>query len=114
MIILAPEPGQMMAGYPAFNVNTLKGGTRCAATESASETARDTREKSNGWTTIKRRAAQGAGNTRTALTRPLPIYPEGGQAVQKPMSSSYATPLGRAVTNAVLPVTNLTVSVVAL
>lgn len=37
-----------------------------------------------------RTRGQGAGHTLTALTRPLPTKPEGGQAVQKPTASAYA------------------------
>ncbi len=68
---------------------------------------------SNACTRLKKTRGQGAGNTPTALTRPVPITPEGGQAVQKPRSSLYALRVGLAVTNASQSVTNSTVSVVA-
>lgn len=90
----------MIAGFSASNVNTRPGGSRWGPTESGPETVRATPRKSNGWTRIKRRAAQGAGNTRTALTRPASLSHKGreGQAVSKPRASFYATRLRRAVT----------------
>lgn len=56
---------------------------------------------------------QGAGNTSTALTRPIPNHAEGGQAVKKPRALLYATVGGLAVMSPGEHVGNLTVSVVA-
>lgn len=69
-------------------------------------------ESDNGSTRIKRRAAQGAGNTRTALTRPASLSHKGreGQAVFKPMTSLYAIHGGLAVMYARRDVANLTVT----
>jgi len=118
VIEIAPEFDLWITGIPTIKVNTRKSGSRCGTTGSGRETTRDTRPGTNGWTRIKRRAAQGAGNTRTALTRPIPLgsrrpQEKGGQAVSKPRPLVYATTAQQAVTNAVLSVADLTVSVVA-
>ncbi len=69
--------------------------------------------ESSHWTRLKKTRGRGAGNTPTALTRPLPTTPEGGQAVQKPRSSLYGMRGGLAVTATPVSVANLTVLVVA-
>lgn len=115
MIISAPSFGPMIAGFSALNVNTRRSGSRWGATESALERVRAAPGKSSGWPKMKRRAAQGAGNTSNRATRPasLPVKPKRreGQAVSKLRASFYATAARLAVTNAGLAVTNLTVSV---
>ncbi len=83
---------------------------RCGATRfGRSKGCVATREK-NACTRLKKTRGQGAGNTSTALTRPVPTHPEGGQAVQKPMALLYAFDGGLAVTNAIRSVTNSTVT----
>jgi hypothetical protein len=108
-----PHSGLIVMGIPALIGNTQRGESCCAATGSAQKWRRATAEESSEWTRLKKTRGQGAGNTPTALTRPLPTTPEGGQAVQKPRSSLYATPSRRAVTSPGAPVAILTASVVA-
>lgn len=115
MIILAPAPGPMIAGFALRKVNTPEGGKRWQVTGFASETRRDTPAKSNGCPKIKRRAAR-CGNTETALTRPASLRSKPtrreGQAVQKPRASLYAHPVIHADTNAGCSVAISTVLVV--
>lgn len=113
MTFRQPHSGLIVTGIPASIGNTQRGESCCAATGSAQKWRRATPKEERAWTRIKKTRGQGAGNTPTALTRPLPTRPEGGQAVQKLRSSPYATPVEPAVTTPGVAVSNSTVLVVA-
>ncbi len=112
MIIVAPRTGPVIAGSCDHGVNTHTGGSRYVATGFAIEKARGAVELRFEKSKMKKTRGQGAGNTPTALTQPLPTTPEGGRAVQKPMAPDYRFHGRPAATSGCQPVMIMTVSVV--